>query len=304
MLKSFISVLISICTALLVLILVMPVITAQPAADKAQSSFARLSSISVKSIKRNAKDIVSSVSGIETEDTVAEKLEAEKLFSVENIVDATNQQRITAGLPPLKVNVLLNQSAHVKTKDMIAKQYFEHVSPTGKSVADLGGDVGYQYIIMGENLAMGDFSDATDLLNAWMNSPGHRANILNANYQDLGVYASRAVYQGHEVWFAVQHFGSQRGACPKIDEALRESVKVQNANLKIQEAQIMAMRSQIEGPDHPVGVEYQTLVVQFNDLVKSYNAALATSKKDIAKYNTQVKTFNSCLSKYQKEKKV
>lgn len=287
--KSFISILISICTALLVLLLVMPIITGQPAADKAQSSLAKVKGIiTTATTIRNAPENESAVT--------------QKKFSIENIVDATNTQRIAAQLPPLKINTELNASAKIKVQDMITNQYFEHVSPAGKSVANLGDEVGYEYIIMGENLALGDFTDANDLLTAWMNSPGHRANIVNTHYQDIGVYAAQATYKGRTVWFAVQHFGTQRTTCPAIDEQLRTAINEQNAALKTQELQIAAMRTTIENADRPEGLEYQQLIIQFNDLVKNYNDALAISQQGISRYNTEVKIFNDCLAKYQKDK--
>jgi uncharacterized protein YkwD len=221
-------------------------------------------------------------------------------LTTENIIEATNAERIKAGLTPLKANTLLTASAKLKTDDMIKRQYFEHVSPSGEGVSDLGRKVGYDYILMGENLALGNFGSAKELVDAWMNSPGHRANILNTGYQEIGIYAAKGTYEGRTVWFSVQHFGTARGACPAINEKLKASIDTANARLRAQEEQIEDMRATLESPNRPTGSEYEKLVTEFNALVAKYNADLAATQKNISTYNAQVKTFNACLAMYQK----
>lgn len=226
---------------------------------------------------------------------------SEGAFSIGNIVEATNDERIAAGLSPLSINVKLNASAKIKTDDMIARQYFEHTSPSGEGVSDLGTKVGYDYVVIGENLALGDFKSADDLLDAWMKSPGHRANILNMNYHEIGVYAVRGTYQGHEVWFAVQHFGTSRAACPAISATLKSSIDSINAELKRRQADIVQKKEVLESPNRPTGGEYQQKVDEFNKLVAEYNTLLVTSQSQVKQYNAQVAAFNTCLLKYQKK---
>lgn len=220
-------------------------------------------------------------------------------FSTADIIDATNTQRVKAGLAPLKTNDKLMASAKLKVEDMIANHYFEHTSPSGKTVADLGRDVGYDYVVMGENLALGNFSDANDLLQAWMNSPGHRANILNTGYEEVGVYAAQGTYQGQKVWFAVQHFGTERTACPPLNTKLKGSIDSLNASLRNQQNQIAILRGKIEDPNHVEGQGYTNLIKQFNQMVAAYNADLTLSQQEIASYNKQVLSFNKCLAQYQ-----
>ena len=222
-------------------------------------------------------------------------------LTVENIIDATNNERIKLNMTPFKFNPKLLSSSKRKTEDMINKQYFEHVSPDGKSVSDLGSEVGYNYIIMGENLALGDFTDSADLLEAWMNSPGHRANILNPNYQELGVYIKKGNYQGNDVYFAVQHFGTERGVCPNIESSLKNEIDDLNTDLKKIEGDINTIRQSLESPDRPKGKVYTDLVAYFNQLVTDYNKVLELSQKKIAQYNLEVQAFNKCLNSYQKK---
>lgn len=220
-------------------------------------------------------------------------------LTAENIIAATNKERATAKLQPLKMNAKLNASAKIKVEDMIKQQYFEHVSPNGVGVADLGSSVGYVYVVMGENLALGNFDGTNELVTAWMNSPGHRANILNTKYKDIGVYAIRGTYQGRVVWFAVQHFGTQRTACPAIDQTLKAEIDSINKELQTREAQLVILRKEIEDPDHPEGEEYADMIARFNRKVETYNNLRDTSEVKISLYNQQVASFNKCLSLYQ-----
>ncbi len=223
----------------------------------------------------------------------------ESTITPEAIVEATNAERIKAGVPPLQINSKLVASATIKTNDMITRQYFEHDSPSGKGVSDLGREVGYQYVVMGENLALGNFASSQDVVKAWMESPGHRANMLNPNYQEIGVSVANALYQGREVWFAVQHFGTGRTACPTISTTLKASIDALNADLKARQAYITTEKALLESPNRPSGEEYATRVGAFNNLVSEYNTTLVISQEKIKEYNAQVNAFNSCLGRYQ-----
>ena len=110
------------------------------------------------------------------------------------VIEITNERRKeNGGLAALKENLRLDVSAEKKLEDMFAKQYFEHLSPDNVGVKDLAKNAGYEYILIGENLAMGDFNNDSALLDAWMASPGHRENILNKNYTEIGVADRKSV---------------------------------------------------------------------------------------------------------------
>ncbi|HVY35893.1 MAG TPA: CAP domain-containing protein [Candidatus Paceibacterota bacterium] len=223
-------------------------------------------------------------------------------FTAEDVIDATNTERLKAGLTPFRVNDKLNASAKLKVEDMIAKQYFEHTSPSGVTVSDLGKKAGYNYIILGENLALGDFTDANDLLAAWMASPGHRANILNPLYRDIGVSVEKGMFNGQEVWFAVQHFGTTRNACPTIDQTLKTTIDQSNTDLANRQTILAQLKSKIDiaeaanEPDEDV----QILIDRFNDEIRAYNNLLAQVQMEITEYNKEVSDFNACLARYQK----
>lgn len=219
-------------------------------------------------------------------------------LSTEAIIDATNKERIKAGLIPLQSNIVLTASATIKTEDMIDRMYFEHASPDGKEISDLADQVGYDFVIVGENLARGGFVDAEDVVAEWMKSPGHRANMLSSKYQEIGAFAAKGMHDGREVWFAVQHFGTSRDACPTIDPRLKPAIDAMNKDLSQRRAQIANEKALLEGPNHPEGDAYKERVGVFNELVAAYNVTLVLSQEKIKVYNAQVAAFNLCLGLY------
>jgi len=128
------------------------------------------------------------------------------------LVDLANIDRQSDSLGALKVNPLLEEAAQLKASDMAQNNYFEHTSPDGKTPWFWLEKVGYKYSAAGENLAV-NFSDSNDIDKAWMNSLGHRANILNKNFIEIGIATASGVWNGKETIFVVQFFG--RPAEPK-----------------------------------------------------------------------------------------
>lgn len=223
----------------------------------------------------------------------------EQAINSTDIIEFTNKERVAVGLLPLSVDQKLNDSAEIKVDDMIARQYFEHESPTGEGVSDLGKKVGYEYVIMGENLAMGTFSSSSDIVQAWMNSEGHRANILNKKYQEIGVSVKHGTFEGKEVWFAVQHFGTSRKVCPDIDIDLKNEISSLNQELKKEEGTINSLKKELQSPGASTSPSYQSDVQRFNDLVDSYNSKLQISRQKIETYNVEIRNFNRCIATFQ-----
>ena len=97
-----------------------------------------------------------------------------------------NEQRVKNGLKPLTISEELSVKARVKSTDMLENNYFSHNSPTYGSPFALMKSLGITYRSAAENIAMG-YKTAEAVVNAWMNSPGHRANILSSNYTSMGI---------------------------------------------------------------------------------------------------------------------
>ncbi|MCF6408948.1 SafA/ExsA family spore coat assembly protein [Pseudalkalibacillus salsuginis] len=112
------------------------------------------------------------------------------------IVDLVNQERAKHGLHPLKANWELARVARYKSKDMLQNNYFSHTSPTYGSPFTMMRNFGISYRTAGENIAAGQ-PTAQAVMKAWMNSDGHRKNILSNNFYEIGVgYAEGGSY-GH-----------------------------------------------------------------------------------------------------------
>jgi hypothetical protein len=131
---------------------------------------------------------------------------AEEIYPKEIMADI-NSKRVEAGLMPLFFDRSLTSAAEKKAVDMANVGYFSHTGPDGSTPWQYIESEGYNYLYAGENLAV-DFFDVSELDSAWMNSPGHRANILNPDFQETGIGIANGVYQGREVVFYVQMFGS------------------------------------------------------------------------------------------------
>lgn len=97
----------------------------------------------------------------------------------------TNQQRGANGVGVLTLNGALSQAAQNKAADMAANDYWSHNSPSGATPWSFIAASGYSYVTAGENLAYG-FTTSSETITGWMNSPSHRANILNASYKEVG----------------------------------------------------------------------------------------------------------------------
>lgn len=102
------------------------------------------------------------------------------------VLDLVNKERTSRGLQALKFNSELSNVATLKSQDMIDKNYFDHTSPTYGSPFDMMKKFGISYTSAGENIAMGQ-ETPQEVMNAWMNSDGHRKNILNPDFTELGV---------------------------------------------------------------------------------------------------------------------
>ncbi|WP_027408256.1 SafA/ExsA family spore coat assembly protein [Anoxybacteroides tepidamans] len=116
---------------------------------------------------------------------------------IENeVVRLTNQQRAKYGLPPLQLDWELARVARYKSADMRDKNYFSHQSPTYGSPFTMMKNFGINYRTAGENIAAGQ-QTPQEVVNAWMNSAGHRANILNKDFTHIGVGYAKGGSYGH-----------------------------------------------------------------------------------------------------------
>jgi hypothetical protein len=148
------------------------------------------------------------------------------------VVTLTNAERTNDGIPQLQRNSLLDQAAQMKAQDMAAKGYYAHVSPDGVTPMYWVDRAGYKYLIIGENLVV-NRTEAEQVVDAFMGSPGHKANILRKDFTEIGVGVANGVYKGKDATFTVQIFAAPYPrASNAIPESSKENVKQSSSTPK------------------------------------------------------------------------
>ncbi|MFC1621929.1 CAP domain-containing protein [Patescibacteria group bacterium] len=152
-------------------------------------------------------------------------------ISTSDLLRYTNKEREEAGLGTLEFNPTLSKAAAQKAKHMFENNYWAHVSPDGTEPWDFILSSGYDYIYAGENLAK-NFSNSKSVVEAWVQSPTHRENLMNPNYEEIGFAVVNGVLDGYETTLVVQMFGKGRSPAylaevPVVEEAFPEVNSVQ-----------------------------------------------------------------------------
>ncbi|MEU6218479.1 sigma-70 family RNA polymerase sigma factor [Streptomyces sp. NPDC047022] len=124
--------------------------------------------------------------------------------TVDEVIALVNKERATAGCAPVTANSRLRDAAQKHSDDMAARNFFDHTNPDGAGPGDRINAAGYHWSTYGENIAMGQQTPAS-VMDSWMHSPGHRANILNCSFKELGV----GVHKGSGGPWWTQDFGTQ-----------------------------------------------------------------------------------------------
>src|SRR3989339_386981 len=144
-----------------------------------------------------------------------------------NIRSLVNAERTLRGIVGLYSDDRLKRAAFDKSKDMIDKDYFEHYA-FGLAPWDFIAKENYNYLYAGENLAM-DFDTAEGMVSAWMDSPAHRANILNEDYADIGVDVVKGEFTDgsgtHETVMVTEMFGREKPAIIRAIDTAVEYVR-------------------------------------------------------------------------------
>jgi uncharacterized protein YkwD len=123
------------------------------------------------------------------------------------VLTLVNQERGKAGCQPLAADSRLAVAARLHSQDMAVRGYFDHTTPDGVTFDKRITSAGYKWSNAGENIAKGQ-KDAASVMQAWMNSPGHRANILNCKFKDIGIGLA---YDSRRTPLWTQDFGAQLG---------------------------------------------------------------------------------------------
>lgn len=150
------------------------------------------------------------------------------------VIAQTNAERAKLGLAPLNINQTLSSAALAKGQDMFNDQYWSHIAPDGKQPWDFMKENNYVYIVAGENLAR-DFSDTSSMVQAWMESPTHKANIINGKYTEIGIAVIDGVLEDTETTLVVQMFGNRGdnvARIPKTAENTSNQVEIKEVTVE------------------------------------------------------------------------
>jgi hypothetical protein len=143
-------------------------------------------------------------------------------ISVTSLYNLTNQQRENNGLPALTLNGQLTSAAQAKANHMFANDYWAHVAPDGTTPWVFINNAGYSYTTAGENLAK-NFNTSNGVMNGWMGSATHKANILSSAYKDVGFAAVNGVLLGEETTLVVAMYGAKAASAPKTTAPVTKS---------------------------------------------------------------------------------
>lgn len=143
-------------------------------------------------------------------------------YDSSDIIELTNQKRRENGLNELEPNQILNQVARAKANDLLQRQYWSHYDPEGRNIKYFLDEFNYTFYVAGENLAK-DFYSHIEVVNAWMNSPSHRQNILEPRYKEIGVAVVEGNFLGKYTNLVVQVFATP---ISESNFEFKESIKI------------------------------------------------------------------------------
>lgn len=266
-----------------------------PVSSSVSSTSITSTAVATKTVAKKIVEEIKNIPVVALKDTTVTYTQVPASLTPEETLASTNAQRYRGGLTLLENNPTLTTIALKKAQDMITYDYFAHESPSGKTIGDLAKDAGYGYLTVGENLAFGDFKNGAALVDAWMNSPGHRANIMNTSYTEIGIAVVRGVIGGQEGWVAVQEFGLPENVCPVPDTKTYATLEELHIQINALDTELTQKKKKIESTSRKDPL-YDTLVSEYNESITSRNDLAALYTLAAKRYNTLVEEFNTCVS--------
>jgi hypothetical protein len=148
------------------------------------------------------------------------------------------------------------------------------------------------------NLALGNFDGEKEIVSAWMESPGHRANILNSKYTELGVSLKEGLFNGNNVIIAVQIFGLPMANCLKPDSETKTLIESSVVSIKQMQEQAKTMYNNLEAIKNSLNLDqsyYNQKIQEYNYFAKKINEAIIGLKEMTDFYNVGVNQYNLCI---------
>jgi uncharacterized protein YkwD len=213
-----------------------------------------------------------------------------EVLTLDAIITLTNNARAQNGLPPLKENQLLDSIATSRAQDMLDKQYFAHVSPTGQQASDIAQSIGYHYKIIAENIGSGDFYTNQKIVDGWMQSPGHRSNILSTEVEEIGAAVLKGKMKGADTYITVQIFGLQ--SLPVSQKICVAPSKNLLDDINLKKAELDSLKSQLDRLKNELDTERES--------IETDRRNIDGDNQKIEKFNVRIKTFNEKSGWYNK----
>ena len=202
------------------------------------------------------------------------------------LIDLTNESRLAQNEPPLVRNPKLDKAAELKGNDMAMKQYFAHNSPEGVTPWHWFKMAGYNFLYAGENLAI-NFTDSSEVQEAWLLSPTHRANIMNVEFREVGIATVKGEYNDYPTIYIVQMFGTPAYGKTKdtVTPVLRQSTTtiVQESTSPL----VKNTRGAVEGASTTIVTTNATSSTSTTQTLANLEKIVATQETAIVK-NTSV----------------
>lgn len=183
-------------------------------------------------------------------------------ISVNKLYQLTNQERESNNLSDLSYDEKLANAAYQKAQDMFNRNYWAHYGPNGVTPWDFILKSGYQYEFAGENLAK-NFLFSQGVMDAWMNSPTHKENILRRDYSEVGFAVVNGTLNGEQTTLIIQMFGKPLGALAQKSPAVPESPLVQAAE-KVPKPQVVEISPTVVPETKPEILAKASQVFPFN----------------------------------------
>ncbi|TVQ96859.1 MAG: CAP domain-containing protein [Desulfovibrionales bacterium] len=232
-------------------------------------------------------------------------------MNASDIIKLTNEYRISLGLTPLQENFQLTHAAEYRANDMISNRYYAHVNPiTGEGPGDAIKDANYQYRTYAENIAMGNWQSNRHIVDGWINSPGHRANIVNPNISEIGVAIIKDTTTPlgrPSAYYGVQLFASPMPDCSRpseADKALLQEMQRKNDDIwrrvNIQKSELERLQARIHRENSNTAKnkminDYNRQVNAYNSLVAEANGMQESLKLVVQSYNNKINAYNACM---------
>lgn len=181
---------------------------------------------------------------------LTEKLNSLAAIFPSVLVEKTNKERVKELENELTISPDLVLAAQLKANDMAEKGYFAHNSPDGKTPWYWLQEAGYAYETAGENLAV-NFVDSTDVHNAWMDSPTHKANIVREGFTEIGIATAEGTYKGKKAIFVAQFFGAPSSRADRFAQNTGGAVAVATLDPRISTSTVgqVATTSEVLGAE-------------------------------------------------------